>query len=215
MLRVADALWPAWIVLGLVIPGLIGGLVKENWLGVWTGVIWGGLVRMFLVHHVTFGVNSACHLWGSQPYQNADQSRNNVVVGILALGEGWHNTHHAFPTSARHGLRWWQIDLSYYVICAMSWVGLAWSVRVPSAEFQQRSIPATRRDRSLWPHHSTVRMGGASSVIPFAVTAAVRLTWPVPSARGSVTRGTNCAMYRSRPRYRFPFDCYPNESVLR
>jgi stearoyl-CoA desaturase (delta-9 desaturase) len=139
-LRVADALWPVWIVLGLAIPGLIGGLAKGDWPGVWSGVIWGGLVRMFLVHHVTFGVNSACHLWGSRPYRCADQSRNNAVVGVLALGEGWHNAHHAFPTSARHGLRWWQIDVSYYVICLMKWVGLAWSVRIPSAEAQQRSL---------------------------------------------------------------------------
>jgi stearoyl-CoA desaturase (delta-9 desaturase) len=138
-LRVADALWPVWIVLGLLIPGLIGGLVKGSWPGVWTGVIWGGLVRVFLVHHVTFGVNSACHLWGSRPYPNADESRNNVVVGILALGEGWHNNHHAFPTSARHGLRWWQIDVSFYVIRLMSWVGLAWNVRVPPEEAQRKA----------------------------------------------------------------------------
>jgi stearoyl-CoA desaturase (delta-9 desaturase) len=139
-LRVADALWPVWIVLGLVIPGLIEGLVKGNWLGVWTGLIWGGLVRMLLVHHVTWSVNSACHLWGSQPYTSADESRNNVVFGILALGEGWHNAHHAFPTSARHGLRWWQIDLSYYLIRLMSWLGLAWKVRVPSDEAQEKAV---------------------------------------------------------------------------
>jgi stearoyl-CoA desaturase (Delta-9 desaturase) len=62
-----------------------------------------------------------------------------VVFGILALGEGWHNAHHAFPTSARHGLRWWQLDLSYYLIRLMSWVGLVWKVRVPSGEAQERA----------------------------------------------------------------------------
>jgi stearoyl-CoA desaturase (Delta-9 desaturase) len=133
-LRAADALWPLWVVLGLVIPGLIGGLVKMSWLGVWTGIIWGGLVRIFLVHHVTWSVNSACHLWGFRPYQSDDESRNNVVFGILALGEGWHNAHHAFPTSARHGLAWWQVDVSYYLIRLMSWVGLAWDVKLPTEQ---------------------------------------------------------------------------------
>jgi stearoyl-CoA desaturase (delta-9 desaturase) len=106
---------------------------------VWTGLIWGGLIRIFLVHHVTWSVNSACHLWGLQPYDSGDESRDNVVFGILAMGEGWHGTHHAFPTSARHGLRWWQIDVSYYVIRLMSWLRLAWDVRLPTREAQERA----------------------------------------------------------------------------
>src|SRR5512135_680908 len=104
-LRVASALFPLWVALGLVIPAVLGGLLSGTWIGVWTGLIWGGLVRIFLVHHVTWSVNSACHLWGLRPYRSGDESRNNAVFGVLALGEGWHNTHHAFPTSARHGLR--------------------------------------------------------------------------------------------------------------
>jgi stearoyl-CoA desaturase (delta-9 desaturase) len=131
-LRAADALFPFWVVLGLAVPALIGGLVKESWLGVWSGLIWGGLVRIFLVHHVTWSVNSACHMWGFRPYASEDESRNNVVFGILALGEGWHNAHHAFPTSARHGLRWWQIDISYYLIRGLKWTGLVWAVKLPS-----------------------------------------------------------------------------------
>ena len=87
---------------------------------------------MFLVHHVTWSVNSVCHLWGFRPYRSADESRNNYVVGMLALGEGFHNTHHAFPTSARHGLRWWQLDVSYYIIRTLAWFGLAWNVKLPS-----------------------------------------------------------------------------------
>jgi stearoyl-CoA desaturase (delta-9 desaturase) len=94
-------------------------------------MLWGGLVRCFLVHHVTWSVNSACHLWGSRPYQNADESRNNTVFGTLSLGEGWHNNHHAFPTSARHGLRCWQVDVSYYLILTLKSVRLAWNVRLP------------------------------------------------------------------------------------
>src|SRR6185369_15634353 len=90
------------------------------------------------VHHVTWSVNSACHLWGFQPFQSDDESRNNFVFGILALGEGWHNTHHAFPTSARHGLRWWQIDVSYLVIRLMALLGLAWTLKLPTLEAQEK-----------------------------------------------------------------------------
>jgi stearoyl-CoA desaturase (Delta-9 desaturase) len=129
--RVASALFPLWIVLGLAIPAVLGGLLSGSWDGVLLGFLWGGLVRVFLVHHVTWSVNSVCHLWGSQPYPEKDHSRNNLILGVLALGEGWHNNHHAFPSSARHGLRWWQIDVSYYVIRLLTFVGLAWKVRVP------------------------------------------------------------------------------------
>ena len=131
-LRVASALFPA---VGRPRPGRSrrswAGVLTGTWAGVWTGLVWGGLVRVFLVHHVTWSVNSACHLWGLRPYRSDDQSRNNFVFGVLALGEGWHNTHHAFPTSARHGLRWWQIDVSYYVIRLLALLGLAWKVRLP------------------------------------------------------------------------------------
>lgn len=137
-LRVVSALFPLWVVLGLVIPAVIGGVITLSWAGVWTGLIWGGLVRVFLVHHVTWSVNSACHLWGFRPYQSDDQSRNNFVFGVLALGEGWHNTHHAFPTSARHGLRWWQIDVSYWVIRTLALLGLAWNLKLPTKETQAK-----------------------------------------------------------------------------
>ena len=133
-IRVASALFPLWILLGLAVPAVLGGLITGTWGGALFGLIWGGLVRVFLVHHITWSVNSVCHLWGSQPYPDKDHSRNNLVFGVLALGEGWHNNHHAFPTSARHGLRWWQIDVSYYVIRALALVGLAWKVRVPTTE---------------------------------------------------------------------------------
>jgi stearoyl-CoA desaturase (delta-9 desaturase) len=135
-LRVASYLFPVWVGLGLVIPAVLGGVIIRSWGGVWTGLIWGGLVRLFLVHHVTWSVNSACHLWGTRPYKTDDLSRNNVVFGILALGEGWHNTHHTFPTSARHGLRWWQIDVSYWVIRTLALLGLAWNLKLPTRQAQ-------------------------------------------------------------------------------
>jgi stearoyl-CoA desaturase (delta-9 desaturase) len=91
-------------------------------------------VRVLLVHHLTWSVNSVCHLWGTKPFASRDESRNNVIVGILGFGEGWHNNHHAFPTSARHGLRWWEVDVSYAVILALRAVGLAKEIRVPDRE---------------------------------------------------------------------------------
>ncbi len=137
-LLIENALFPVWVALGLLIPAVLGGLLTKTWSGVWTGLIWGGLVRVFLVHHVTWSVNSACHLWGLRPYRSNDESRNNAVFGVLAMGEGWHNTHHAFPTSARHGLKWWQIDISYWVIWILERTGLAWDVKLPSPQAELR-----------------------------------------------------------------------------
>lgn len=138
-LWMASKLFPLWVALGLALPALLGGLITQSWRGVVTGFIWGGLVRIFLVHHVTWSVNSACHLWGLRPYKTSDESRNNFLFGVLAFGEGWHNTHHAFPTSARHGLRWWQIDVSYWVIRSMNVLGLAWNLKLPTAEAQEKA----------------------------------------------------------------------------
>jgi stearoyl-CoA desaturase (delta-9 desaturase) len=135
MLRAVSALFPLWAALGLLIPVGIGYAIG-GWWGALTGFLWGGLVRVFLGHHVTWSVNSVCHLWGTRPYESGDESRNNPVVGLLAMGEGWHNNHHAFPTSARHGLRWWQIDVGYYVIRLLAWLRLAWNVKLPGARMQ-------------------------------------------------------------------------------
>jgi stearoyl-CoA desaturase (Delta-9 desaturase) len=132
--RVVSALFPLWILLGLLVPAALGGVLTGSWAGVLLGFVWGGLVRVFLVHHVTWSVNSVCHLWGQQPYPDKDHSRNNFVLGVLALGEGWHNNHHAFPTSARHGLRWWQVDVSYYFIRFLALIGLAWKIRLPQGK---------------------------------------------------------------------------------
>jgi stearoyl-CoA desaturase (delta-9 desaturase) len=138
--RLASSTWLLWVIVGLILPAILGGVISGSWQGVLLGFIWGGLVRVFLVHHVTWSINSICHLWGTRPFKSSDESRNNAVFGLLGLGEGWHNNHHAFPTSARHGLRWWEIDVSYWVILAMSLTGLAWKVRVPAIQSIQARL---------------------------------------------------------------------------
>ena len=126
--------YPLWIALGLIIPTVIGGVVTQSWWGALLGFVWGGLVRALMVHHITWSINSVCHIWGSRPFKSDDESRNNALFGWLAFGEGWHNNHHAFPTSARHGLFWWQFDATYVLIRLMEKLGLVRDVKVPSAE---------------------------------------------------------------------------------
>lgn len=118
-----------WVALSLLIPFGIGG---------WTGFLWGALVRIFIGHHVTFSVNSICHAFGKREFETSDCSHNQWIVGLLAFGEGWHNNHHAFPRSAFHGLHWWQIDLSGYVIWALEHLGLAQDVYRVSPARQAR-----------------------------------------------------------------------------
>jgi stearoyl-CoA desaturase (delta-9 desaturase) len=120
------------VLVGLALPGLISMAMAGSAAAFWPGVLWGGFVRMFVVHHVTWSVNSVCHVMGSRPYATEDESRNNALVAVLTLGEGWHNNHHAFPSSARHGLRWWQVDPTYLVLLALKAVRLAWDIRTPS-----------------------------------------------------------------------------------
>jgi stearoyl-CoA desaturase (delta-9 desaturase) len=147
LVRRISALFPLWVLLSLVLPTVLGGLLTLSWMGALLGFLWGGLARIFLVHHITWSINSVCHVWGSQPFGDKDESRNNAIFGVLAMGEGWHNNHHAFPTSARHGLRWWELDTSYWLIRAMEFVGLAWNVKVPrrDAVLAKMERPAQRR----------------------------------------------------------------------
>ncbi len=120
-----------WVILGYVVPFLVAG---------WEGLIWGGLARQFAVQNVTFAVNSFSHRWGARPFNTNDLSTNNGFVGIFGLGEGWHNNHHAFPTSAFHGLRWWEIDLSGYAIRSLEALGLIWNVKRPALDQVQRAL---------------------------------------------------------------------------
>jgi stearoyl-CoA desaturase (delta-9 desaturase) len=105
-----DRTFVVWVVLSVAIPFALGG---------WTGLLWGGLVRMFFVHHITWSVNSVCHTFGRRSFETSDRSRNQWTVGLLGMGEGWHNNHHAFPRSAVHGLDPWQLDVSAWVIAGL------------------------------------------------------------------------------------------------
>lgn len=114
-----------WMIISLVVPYILGG---------WTGLLWGGVVRICVTHHVTWSVNSVCHLFGSRAFNTKDQSTNFWLVGLLALGEGGHNTHHASPKSARHGLYWWHFDMSWILIRLLEGIRLAHDVYVQETE---------------------------------------------------------------------------------
>jgi stearoyl-CoA desaturase (delta-9 desaturase) len=127
-----------WTVLTFAIPFAIGG---------WSGLLWGGVVRVFLVHHVTWSVNSVCHVFGARPFVTGDESTNNWLVGLLAGGEGWHNNHHAFQRSAFHGLYWWQFDFSGMVIRGLEALGLIDEVQRVSPEMMAKRL--ARQDAKL------------------------------------------------------------------
>jgi stearoyl-CoA desaturase (Delta-9 desaturase) len=134
-----------WLALAsLLIPTLAGfvlhGFTAE---GALRGLVWGGLVRIFLVHHVTWSVNSVCHFFGSRRFDIEDRSTNVGWLSLLSLGESWHHNHHAFPRSARHGLRWYELDPSALIISGLERVGLAWNV--------VRIAPERQRAKTLAP----------------------------------------------------------------
>ncbi|KAL6137761.1 hypothetical protein ACLB2K_063050 [Fragaria x ananassa] len=117
-------------------PIALGALLYA--MGGFPFIVWGMGVRIIWVYHITWLVNSACHVWGEQAWNTGDLSRNNWWVALLAFGEGWHNNHHAFEYSARHGLNWWQLDMTWYVVRLLQAIGLATDVKVPSEVQKQR-----------------------------------------------------------------------------
>lgn len=110
------------------VPLIVSGVVLYA-LGGWAWVLWGGFLRVTIGLHATWLVNSATHMWGSQRFQTRDDSRNNWWVALLTFGEGWHNNHHAHPTSARHGLAWYEVDINWWTIRALQALGLIHSVK--------------------------------------------------------------------------------------
>ena len=128
------------VMLGLALPALVGYLLTGTLLGAATGLLWGGLVRVFLVHHVTWSVNSICHFLGTRRFEVEDHSTNVFWLALPSLGESWHHNHHAFPRSAVHGLRRWELDPSALVIRAMERLGLAWNVIRIAPERQEAKL---------------------------------------------------------------------------
>ena len=122
--------------LGLLIPFALGLGLTGSLTGGLTALLWGGAVRIFLVHHVTWSINSVCHFFGRRRFDTDDHSTNVFWLALPSLGESWHHNHHAFPRSAVHGLRWWEVDLSGLIISAMERVGLARNVVRISPERQ-------------------------------------------------------------------------------
>jgi stearoyl-CoA desaturase (Delta-9 desaturase) len=120
--------FPLFILLGLALPFGLGYALTGTLAGALTGLLWGGFVRVFLVHHVTWSINSVCHFFGTRRFETDDHSTNVFWLALPSMGESWHHNHHAFPRSARHGLRWWEVDPSALVISAMERVGLARNV---------------------------------------------------------------------------------------
>jgi stearoyl-CoA desaturase (delta-9 desaturase) len=127
-MRLINRRFVSLVYLGLAIPALAGFVITGTWVGAATGLLWGGLVRIFFVHHITWSVNSVCHFLGTRRFEVEDRSTNVFWLALPSLGESWHHNHHAFPRSAEHGLRRWELDPSALVIRGMERVGLAWNV---------------------------------------------------------------------------------------
>ena len=144
-IRFIDRTFVLWVAIGLATPFVLGVAIGGSITTGLTGMLWGGLVRVFLLHHVTYSINSLCHFFGSKRFDTGDESRNLLWLAPLSFGESWHNNHHAFPTSARHGLKPWELDISAGVIWALEKLGLAWDVvRIPPERQARKAVaPAT------------------------------------------------------------------------
>jgi stearoyl-CoA desaturase (delta-9 desaturase) len=117
-----------WASLGLLVPFAAGWAIGGTVFAGLTGLLWGGLVRVFVLHHFTYSINSLCHVYGRREFDTTDHSRNLALIAIPTLGEAFHNSHHAFPTSATHGLRWYQVDISALIIDGLEKINLVWDV---------------------------------------------------------------------------------------
>lgn len=130
--------YPLWVLLGLVVAGLVGAALRHSWIGFLTGILWGGLFRLFVVQHVTCSVNSLCHAFGARPFRTREESRNVAWLAIPTLGESWHNNHHAFQFSAMFGQRWWEVDIGGAIILLLRGMGVVSNVRTVSPDIVRR-----------------------------------------------------------------------------
>jgi len=137
--------FPLIVLASLALPALIGLALTGTLHGALTALVWGGFARIFLQHHITWSVNSVCHFFGRRRFEVDDHSTNVFWLALPSLGESWHHNHHAFPRSAAHGLRWWELDPSAALIALMRRLGLAWDVVRIAPERQTQKL-ATQVD---------------------------------------------------------------------
>lgn len=135
----------------LAVATFLFGSSLERWapgLGTsgWQMLVWGFFISTVLLYHGTFTVNSVAHIFGRRRFDTDDDSRNNVLVALITLGEGWHNNHHHYQSSERQGFYWWEIDVSHYSLRVLSWLGLVWDLRMPPAHILNAGIKTDRRD---------------------------------------------------------------------
>jgi stearoyl-CoA desaturase (delta-9 desaturase) len=142
-IRRVSRTFPVWVAVSVLVPPLVGGLWSWSWWGALTAFFWGSLVRIALIHHVTFAINSVCHITGRRPFRTKDRSRNVWWLAIPSMGESWHNFHHAEPTSARHGVRRFEIDISALIIKVMERLRWVYDVRWPDAAAARRRLVTT------------------------------------------------------------------------
>ncbi|MEX2193687.1 MAG: acyl-CoA desaturase [Thermoleophilaceae bacterium] len=139
-IRFVDRTFLLWAVGGFVVAFLLGWVIGGSLMAGLTGLLWGGAIRVLVLHHVTYSINSLCHFFGRRRFPTDDESRNLLWLALPSFGEAWHNNHHAFPTSAAHGLRGWELDPSAAVIRVLEKTGLAWDVvRVDPARQAQKA----------------------------------------------------------------------------
>ena len=162
MISWVDRTFIYWAIVGLLLPFALGWVIGGTLFAALTGLLWGGLVRVFVLHHFTYSINSLCHVFGNRDFETTDESRNLALIAIPTLGEAWHNNHHAFPTSAIHGLGRWQVDISAIVIDGLEKAGLVWDVVRVSPE-RSRPRPSDRRISA-----ASLRIGthGVRSTLP-------------------------------------------------
>ena len=145
--------FPLIVTISMLAPAVLGGLLTWSWLGALTGFFWGSLIRIALVHHVTWSINSICHVFGNRPFNSRDLSSNVWWLAIPAMGESWHSLHHAEPTAARHGVFKGQVDISAAIIRGLEKTGLATDVRWPKHERLVRKLNDPSQEHRLRKFH--------------------------------------------------------------
>ena len=138
--RFVTKTWYLWATLSLLIPAFIGLAITGTLVGFLQGILWGGLVRVALGHHITWSVNSLGHMFGSRPFDSPDRARNNFFVALVGWGEGWHNNHHAFPRAAFIGMRWYQVDMGAWLIRLLQALGQVRKIVQPSPEEKKAKL---------------------------------------------------------------------------